>query len=149
VLVIDRLGAGYLGPYGNSWVETPELNRLAGQSLLFEFPLADALELAALYRSYWLGCHALSGPVGPAREPPSLSAALGDLASTLITDDPRLAGLDLAGRFRERIAVAIPDAVRTARSAREAALSAVAAHTRSGRRLGRAGGVPRTVSRRG
>ena len=34
VLVIDRLGAGYLGPFGNTWIDTPCFNQLASQSLL-------------------------------------------------------------------------------------------------------------------
>ena len=122
VLVVDRLGAGYLGPYGNTWVETPELNRLASQSLLFEFPIADAYELESLYRSYWFGCHALSEPVVPACDRPTLPATLQDLRSTLLTDDPRLAALSLADDFDQRIALAIPDATVAARNAEETQL---------------------------
>lgn len=53
VLVIDRLGAGYLGPYGNTWLETPGFNRLASQSLLCEQMLATSPDLATTYQSYW------------------------------------------------------------------------------------------------
>jgi hypothetical protein len=45
VVVVDRLGAGFLGPYGATWLDTPALNRLAGQSLLIEHVLSDSPEL--------------------------------------------------------------------------------------------------------
>ena len=38
-LVIDRLQAGYVGAYGNTWIETPNLDRLASQSFLLEHAL--------------------------------------------------------------------------------------------------------------
>lgn len=50
VLVVDRLGAGYLGPYGNTWLETPHWNRLAARSALFEWALTDAVDLPTVYR---------------------------------------------------------------------------------------------------
>jgi hypothetical protein len=58
VLVIDGLHAGFLGPYGNTWVDTPGWNRLATQSNLWEFALADAASLTEIYDSYWSGSHA-------------------------------------------------------------------------------------------
>ena len=58
VLVIDRLGSGYLGPYGNTWIETPAWNQLAACSLLVETALGDTADLATLYHSYWQGRHA-------------------------------------------------------------------------------------------
>ena len=45
ILVVDRLGAGHLGPYGNTWVETPALNRLAAESVLFELAITDSPQL--------------------------------------------------------------------------------------------------------
>ena len=53
IVVIDRLGAGFLGPYGATWLDTPALNRLASQSLLIEHPLSDSPELVQVYRSFW------------------------------------------------------------------------------------------------
>jgi hypothetical protein len=58
VLMIDRLGSGFLGPYGNTWVDTPALNRLASESLLFETAIGDSTRLDQIYDSYWLGTHA-------------------------------------------------------------------------------------------
>lgn len=36
VLSIDGVGARYLGPYGNTWLRTPSLNRWASEGILFE-----------------------------------------------------------------------------------------------------------------
>lgn len=55
VLVIDRLGAAYLGPYGNTWLETAGFNRLASESLVCEQMLAASPDLATTYRHYWFG----------------------------------------------------------------------------------------------
>lgn len=52
VIAVDRLGCGWLGPYGNTWVETPALNRLAAESALCEFAISDSYDLVAVYRSY-------------------------------------------------------------------------------------------------
>ena len=46
VFVIDRLGASWLGPYGNTWLETPHFNRLAAESLVCETAIADSSDLA-------------------------------------------------------------------------------------------------------
>ena len=58
-LVIDRLHRGFLGAYGNTWIETPAIDRLAAESFVFDQALVDTPHLAALYRSYWQGWHAL------------------------------------------------------------------------------------------
>ena len=88
-LVIDRLHAGYLGCYGNSWVVTPEFNRLAAESFLFDQAIIDAPELASLYRSWWFGQHAYQSQANlplPESLPARLQAA--GIATTLWTDDP-------------------------------------------------------------
>jgi arylsulfatase A-like enzyme len=101
VMVVDRLGAGYLGPYGNTWIETPSCNRLAAHSALFEWALTDAVDLRTVYRSYWRGLHALC----PERSIPSLPEVLaaGGIHCVLVTDEPQL--LDFPGQeaFAERI----------------------------------------------
>lgn len=105
VLAIDRLHAGYLGCYGNTWVATPEFNRLAAESFLFEQALIDTPHLAEIYESYWLGSHALerrgARPDGAA----SLIELLGQagVATTLISDEPEISRHALAGQFGEVI----------------------------------------------
>jgi len=75
-LVIDRLRAGCLGAYGNSWIETPATDRLAAESFVFDQALVDTPRLDLLYRSYWQGWPALT-----ARQPqgrPTLPALLAE-----------------------------------------------------------------------
>ncbi len=103
VVVVDRLGAGYLGPYGNTWIETPNFNRLAAEALLFEFAMADSPRLPMLYRSYWKGQHAMSGDAAAESLPESLAAC--ELHTALVTDDCEVADLQWAGGFDERIAL--------------------------------------------
>ena len=110
VLLVDGLAPWMLGPYGNTWVETPELNRLAADSLLFEFSTTDTAELATVYRSYWRGLHALCQP-----EPETVRAATlaGQLAgrnveTLLLTDEPQVAEHPLAADFFRRLRVPSP-----------------------------------------
>ncbi len=88
VLVLDRLGAGYVGPYGNTWIDTPSLNRLASQSLLIEHALIDSPCLDRLYDSYWHGSHAMAGHQAAAGT--SLAALLrrSGIATAMVTDEP-------------------------------------------------------------
>jgi arylsulfatase A-like enzyme len=102
-LVIDRLQAGYLGAYGNSWIETPAMDRLAAESFLFDQALIDAPPLDLLYRSYWQGWPALVS-----HEPPRRSSLPGRLAAAgtatiLATDEPLVRQHLLAADFDERI----------------------------------------------
>ncbi|HZN32470.1 MAG TPA: sulfatase-like hydrolase/transferase [Pirellulaceae bacterium] len=100
VVVIDRLGAGWLGPYGNTWLETPHFNRLAASALLCETAIADSPELLAAYRSYWTGRHAFA-PDGPDAESlPKLASAEGH-KTILVTDDGRIAAHPQSADFGE------------------------------------------------
>jgi hypothetical protein len=104
VLVIDRLGAGFLGPYGNTWLDTPQFNRLASQSLLCETALADSPDLAGAYRAWWTGRHALE-TAGDSRSPLPQAAAAAELATVLVTDEPAVAEHPDAAAFARRIVV--------------------------------------------
>ncbi|MEO2022879.1 MAG: hypothetical protein ABGX05_13745, partial [Pirellulaceae bacterium] len=65
IIVVDRLGSGFLGPYGNTWVDTPAINRFASQSILWEHFLSDSPLLSSIYQSYWSGKHALQVQATP------------------------------------------------------------------------------------
>ena len=103
VLVTDRLGSGYLGPYGNTWLETPAWNRLAARATLFETALIDSPNLLRLYDSYWHGRHALSA--SHAQQTPALAELLADkrVQTWLITDERLVAEQPSAQRFDERV----------------------------------------------
>jgi arylsulfatase A-like enzyme len=107
VVVVDRLGAGFLGPYGNTWLDTPQFNRLASQSLLCEMSLIDSPSVARTYRAWWRGCHALESIVHDSPSLPQLASRSGWCAG-LISDD---ATIEATG-FAERRWIETPAAVR-------------------------------------
>ncbi len=107
-LVLDRLHAGYVGAYGNAWIETPALDRLASRSLVFDRALVDSPQLERLYRSYWQGWHALCPAAEASR--PSLAALLREagVSTALMTDEPQVARHSLAVDFDELIEIDPP-----------------------------------------
>ena len=124
VVVIDRLGASWLGPYGNTWLETPHFNRLAAESLVCETVIADSPDLTQAYRCFWTGQHVLK-PDAPAKESshsPSLALQASMRRSILITDDERISGHPLATGFQEIRRVSAPVATAAARSVEETGL---------------------------
>jgi arylsulfatase A-like enzyme len=107
-LVVDRLHAGYLGAYGNSWIDTPALDRLASQSVVFDRALVDSPHLDRLYRSYWQGWHALAP--APPESRPTLAALLrqSGVATALLTDQPQVARHPLAVDFDDLVEIDPP-----------------------------------------
>ncbi len=103
VLVMDRLGSGCLGPYGNTWVDTPAWNRLAARSILFETGMIDTPDLPSVYRSYWHGRHALSAR--PDQETPALPERLtANTVETWLVSDERLVAEQAAAQgFQHRV----------------------------------------------
>ncbi|HEV7221878.1 MAG TPA: sulfatase-like hydrolase/transferase [Pirellulales bacterium] len=105
ILVVDRLHAGYLGCYGNSWVATPEFDRLAAESFVFDQAIIDSPRLSELYGSYWLGSHARQRR----SKRPSTDLALprwleqAGISTTLISDEAEVSEHPLAGQFGEII----------------------------------------------
>jgi arylsulfatase A-like enzyme len=99
-LVVDRLRASALGAYGATWGETPRLDRLAVESLVCDFALVDQPTIAGFYRAAWRGGHALQGerPSGVGSQPalPTVLAG-GGVRCVLVTDEPDLVGLEMAG----------------------------------------------------
>lgn len=107
-LVIDRLHNGYVGAYGNSWIETPTLDRLAFESVVFDQYLIDSPRLDQLYRSLWQGRH----PLEPdAAGQPTLAEELNraGVASMLLTDEPAVAEHPLAASFERLLVVERPN----------------------------------------
>jgi arylsulfatase A-like enzyme len=124
IVIVDRLHVGYLGSYGNTWVATPELNRLAVESFSFDQAIIDSPRLDELYDSFWAGTHVLQRRHAPLASGAGLPAALAKagIATTLISDDPRIGEHPFASGFAERIevepsvahdAVTAPDADQT------------------------------------
>lgn len=98
VIVVDRLGSGWLGPYGNAWIPTPALNRLATQSVLCEFMVSDSFELNRVYRSYFSGVPAWR-PVDSTKPPLGQLAHQSGYQTLLITDAEEVARHPLSSGF--------------------------------------------------
>lgn len=63
VLNIPGLHLGYLGCYGNDWIDTPHFDRLAAEGVVFDQHIADAL----IHRTAWSGRYRwpTAGPAEP------------------------------------------------------------------------------------
>ena len=93
VLVInaDGLQAGYVGAYGNEWIATPTLDRLAAEGIVFDRHYADQPEPEGARRAWRTGCHHFPEP-GPEAASAGVPADLVELLSrqgvstTLILD---------------------------------------------------------------
>lgn len=139
VLVFDRLQAGFLGPYGGTWCDTPACNRLASEGYLAEQAWSDSDDLETIYRSFWSGRHAAcrSAPAAAdehATPPPGLALAerlnSAGLYTELVTDDPVVASHRWGDAFQERLMLPhdeAPGTAETAGSMRVAQLLAAAA----------------------
>jgi len=121
VLVIDRLGAAWRGPYGNTWLDTPNFNRLATESVLFETVLADSPDLAATCRSLWAGQHAMALPNASSQTVPAISTSR-DGRSILLTDDEAVAGHTLASSFSEVRLAPLPELATSAKDIEQTGL---------------------------
>ncbi len=103
ILVVDRLTTGCLGPYGATWLDTPNFNALAAEALLLENVLADSPELNDAYRAYWCGKHALIHDDDTDASSIIGRVAESAVATTLITDDAVVTEQPLAESFGERV----------------------------------------------
>src|SRR5262245_54972139 len=101
VLVVDRLGAGWLGPYGNTWLDTPNFNRLAARSVLCETVIADSPDLAGSCRAHWTGRHAMA-PDEEARPTLAEFAERAGVRTVLVSDERHVIEHPLARGFGER-----------------------------------------------
>ncbi|MHC4403167.1 MAG: sulfatase family protein [Planctomycetota bacterium] len=117
VLVVDRLHAGYVGAYGNCWIETPSLDRLASQATVFDQFLIGTPQREALCRSYWLGQHPLcpGARVDETATLPSLLASH-DVATLLASDEPVVCRHPLAGAFDSTLHLDPPEPGRVCRN---------------------------------
>src|SRR4051812_10324425 len=62
VVVCNGLHLGFLGAYGNSWIETPNLDRLAAEGVIFDHHFAENLTTIPTRRSWWTGRYSFPDP---------------------------------------------------------------------------------------
>lgn len=104
VVVVDGLHAGYLGCYGNSWIATPAIDRLASQGFVFDQALLESSQLDDFYHACWGGSSAL-GPQEAAMH--SLPALLGrrQVQTGLISDQAQVIERPVSPDWRQFIQV--------------------------------------------
>jgi arylsulfatase A-like enzyme len=62
VVACNALHLGFLGPYGNGWIETPNLDRLAAEGVVFDFHFPENLTTLPTRRSWWTGRYTFPDP---------------------------------------------------------------------------------------
>src|SRR5258708_19261797 len=55
VVSFDRLHAGFIGCCGNDWIETPHLDRLATEAVVFDQHFCENVDPAAANHAWWTG----------------------------------------------------------------------------------------------
>ncbi len=55
VVVCNSLHLGFIGAYGNAWIETPNLDRLAAEGIVFDHHFPENLTTLPTRRSWWTG----------------------------------------------------------------------------------------------
>jgi arylsulfatase A-like enzyme len=71
VVSFDRLHAGHIGCCGNDWIETPNLDRLAAEAVVFDQHFAENLDLQAANHAWWTGrCQFPLDEAGQRASPP-------------------------------------------------------------------------------
>jgi arylsulfatase A-like enzyme len=76
VLTFDHLHAGFLGCYGNDWIETPNLDRLASQSVVFDRHFCENLDPSAANHAWWTGRYQFPLNYEQQRAEPAILSAL-------------------------------------------------------------------------
>lgn len=62
VIVCNSLHLNFLGPYGNGWIETPNLDRLAAEGVVFDHHFPENLTTIPTRRSWWTGRYGFADP---------------------------------------------------------------------------------------
>ena len=62
VVVCNGLHLGFLGAYGNSWIETPHLDRLAAEGVVFDHHYPENVTTIPTRRSWWTGRYGFPSP---------------------------------------------------------------------------------------
>ncbi len=109
ILVVDGLRPQYLSCHGNTWVDTPNVNRLVAESQTFENAIADSYELTACLKSLFTGTSANYPEPANQWRSACESFRQHDIECVLITDDSEFAsGHDLASDFDQVVLVQWP-----------------------------------------
>ena len=64
VIMFDSLQFNYVGCYGNDWIKTPNMDRLAREGVLFENAYTEGLPTVPCRRAMHTGRYTLPIPAG-------------------------------------------------------------------------------------
>ncbi len=102
IFVADQVGANMLAPYGQTMIETPNLNQIAAESILLENAISDSPDLLVALRSLWYPTHAAITRAGGQTDfSDHLASQLSvrGVESILLTDDATVAQHEIAAGF--------------------------------------------------
>ncbi len=127
VFVADRVNTAMLPAYGNTTIDTPNLNHLAAQSVLFDFAISDSPDLLRGTRSIWHRSHAANEQA----EHSHLATRIGKkgIQSILLTDETELAASPMAAEFDRIVKIESPSPVQLAEEPSESWLASFFAQT--------------------
>lgn len=115
VLSARGLHLGFLSCYGNEWIATPTLDRLAAEGIVFDQHIADCPEALGAHRAWRSGRYQLPPVPGEVAPPAQGSADLVALlrgqgiGTMLIVDGSRSALAEFADGWDDVTVVAAPD----------------------------------------
>lgn len=114
VVCANGLQTAYLGTYGNPWIHTPNIDRMAARGVVFDWHFPDNLTTLPARRSWWSGQYTIHdplkswGPLENAQELELLSLLkTAKVRTTLISDCPYIndPSMGFARAWSERILV--------------------------------------------
>jgi|GEM_PF-995578 len=110
VISFDHLHLGYLGCYGNEWVETPTFDQLAARAVVFDGHFAANLTPGSDH-PWWTGINPIQGqPLQPANGNLIQWLQSAGIHTTLVVEDDRSGGAAVTPAFDEIVTVRVQDA---------------------------------------
>ena len=103
IVVLDRCPVGCLGPYGNEWVATPNLDRLAAGGVVFDRHYSDCPDSPSARRAWRSGRHQYPG-AGPGGTDLWARLAEGGVRTALIDATRRGCDGEFYAGFAEKFA---------------------------------------------
>jgi arylsulfatase A-like enzyme len=131
VVAVSGLHLGFLGCYGNEWIATPALDRLATEGVVFDQHLADCPEAAAARRAWRTGCYQLPTAASGSPAAADTGSDLLDLLrsrripTTLVVDASRPSPADFAAGWDHLVRVTPAPGETPLEATLEAALGAL------------------------
>jgi hypothetical protein len=107
LVVASGLQLGYVGCYGNDWIDTPTLDGLAAEGVVFDQHFADQPDAAGARRAWRTGSYGLAPRDETAGAPPDLLALLraAGVSTFLVRDGSRPATPEFAADWGKVLTV--------------------------------------------